>query len=88
VSPRIGSCVLNKLRDLAFQPDYAVVDWIIRHLELTFVAEKPPPGQIFEQVAQMAALMEAMRTPRLPLRPVLMETCERHHECGRGERGL
>jgi len=48
------------------------------------VAEKPPPAHIFEQVAMMAALMEAMRTVKLPLRPVLMETCERHHECGQG----
>ena len=39
-------------------------------------------------VALMAALMEAMRTARLPLRPVLMETCQRHHERGRGEQGV
>jgi hypothetical protein len=58
------------------------------HLELTFIAEKPPPAHIFEQVALMAVLMEAMRTARLPLRPVLMETRSRLHECGRGERGL
>jgi hypothetical protein len=28
---------------------------LIRHLELTFVAEKPPPAHIFMQVALMAA---------------------------------
>ena len=28
---------------------------IIRHLELTFVAEKPPPSHVFEPVALMAA---------------------------------
>jgi hypothetical protein len=50
--------------------------------------EKPPPAHSFEPVALMAALMEAMRTARLPLRPVLMETCFRLHECGRGERGV
>jgi len=55
---------------------------------LGMIEEEPRPGHVFEQVALMAALMEAMRTARLPLRPVLMETCERHHECGRGERGL
>jgi len=33
----------------------AVVDRIVRHLELTFVAEKPPPSRTFEQVALMAA---------------------------------
>jgi hypothetical protein len=32
----------------------AVVDRIIRNLELTFVAEKPPPSRIFEQLALMA----------------------------------
>jgi len=35
-------------------PERAVVDRIIRHLELTFVAEKPPPAHVFEQVALMA----------------------------------
>jgi len=54
---------------VAFLTEYAVVDRIIRHPELTFVAEKPPPVHVFEQVALMAALMEAMRTARLPLRP-------------------
>ena len=33
----------------------AVVDRIIRHLKLTFVAEKPPPIHVFGQVALMAA---------------------------------
>jgi len=28
---------------------------LIRHLELTFAAEKPPPVHVFEQVALMAA---------------------------------
>ena len=31
------------------------MDKIIRHLELTFVAEKPPPAYALEQVALMAA---------------------------------
>jgi len=35
--------------------DPPVVDRIVRHLELTFVAEKPPPDHIFEQVTLMAA---------------------------------
>jgi hypothetical protein len=57
------------MKVVAFLTEYAVVDRIIRHLELTFIPEKPPPAQAFEQVALMAALMEAMRTARLPLRP-------------------
>jgi hypothetical protein len=28
---------------------------IIRHLELTFLAEKPPPAHVFEKVARMTA---------------------------------
>ena len=51
VCPRCG----GRMKVLAFLTEYAVVDRIIRHLKLTFVAEKPPPGQIFEQVAMMAA---------------------------------
>jgi len=31
------------------------LDRIIGHLKLTFVAEKPPPSHVFEQVALMAA---------------------------------
>jgi hypothetical protein len=57
------------MRVVAFLTEYAVVDRIIRHLGLTFVAEKPPPAYAFEQVVLSAALMEAMRTARLPLRP-------------------
>ncbi len=43
------------MRVVAFLTEYAVVDRIVRHLELTFVAEKPPPAYIFEQAALMAA---------------------------------
>lgn len=42
------------MRVVAFLTEYAVVDRIIRHLELTFVAEKPPPAYALEQVALMA----------------------------------
>jgi len=40
---------------LSFLAEHAVVDRIIRHLELTFVAEKPPPADVFEQLALMGA---------------------------------
>ena len=43
------------MRVVAFLTEHEVVDRIIRHLELTFVAEKPPPGYAFEQIALMAA---------------------------------
>ncbi|MBN1273070.1 MAG: acid--CoA ligase [Candidatus Aminicenantes bacterium] len=31
------------MRIISFITDYAVVDRIINHLKLTFVAERPPP---------------------------------------------
>ncbi|MBC7350264.1 MAG: acid--CoA ligase [Candidatus Aminicenantes bacterium] len=34
------------MRLIAFLTDYAVVDRIIHHLKLTFVAERPPPPQV------------------------------------------
>jgi len=43
------------MKVVAFITDYAAVDRIIDHLNLTFVAEKPPPPHVFEQVALMAA---------------------------------
>jgi len=49
--PRCG----GRMKAVAFLTDCAVVGRIIRHLELTFVAEKPPPAYAFEQVALLAA---------------------------------
>ena len=43
------------MKVVAFITHYAAVDRIIDHLKLTFVAEKPPPSHVFEQVALMAA---------------------------------
>ena len=43
------------MKVVSFLTEYAVVDRIIRHLKLTFVAEKPPPAHVFEQVALMVA---------------------------------
>jgi hypothetical protein len=51
VCPRCG----GRMKIVAFLTEYEVVDRIIRHLELTFVAEKPPPAHVFEQVALIAA---------------------------------
>ena len=46
----------GRMKVVAFLAEYAVVDRIIWHLKSTFVAEKPPPSQVFEQVALMAAM--------------------------------
>jgi ribosomal protein S27E len=43
------------MRVIAFLTDYAVVDRIINHLKLTFVAERPPPPHIAYQELLVAA---------------------------------
>ena len=50
-SPKCGASI----KVIAFITDFGAVDRIIDHLKLTFVAEKPPPSHVFEQVALMAA---------------------------------
>ena len=49
--PRCG----GQMKVIAFLTDYAVVDRIINHLNLTFVAERPPPPQIAFQEVLIAA---------------------------------
>jgi hypothetical protein len=49
----------GRMRIIAFLRDYQAVDRIINHLKLTFIAEKPPPSRVFEQVGLMAAEAEA-----------------------------
>ena len=39
---------------MAFITDYVAVDRIIDHLNLTFVAEKPPPSRVLTEVALTA----------------------------------
>jgi hypothetical protein len=48
------------MKVIAFLTDYAVVDRIINHLKLSFVADKPPPPHIAYQEVLMAA--ETTRT--------------------------
>jgi transposase len=51
VCPQCG----GQMKVIAFLTDYAVVDRIINHLKLTFVAERPPPPHIAYQEVLMAA---------------------------------
>jgi len=44
----------GEMRIIAFLTDYAVVDRIINHLKLTFVADRPPPPHIAYQEVLMA----------------------------------
>jgi hypothetical protein len=45
----------GQMKVIAFLTDYAVVDRMIDHLKLTFVAERPPPPQMAFQELLMAA---------------------------------
>jgi hypothetical protein len=55
VDPMICPKCGGTMKVVAFITDYAAVDRIIDHLKLTFVAEKPPPSHVIEQVVLMAA---------------------------------
>ena len=46
------------MKIIAFITEYAVVDRIMAHLKLTFVADKPPPSHVFEQV-ELTAVEES-----------------------------
>ena len=51
VDPMICSKCGGRMKVVAFLTEYAVVDRIIDHLKLTFVAAKPPPSHAFTEVA-------------------------------------
>jgi len=51
VCPKCG----GTMKVISFITEYAVVDRIIDHLKLRFVADKPPLFHVFEQVALTAA---------------------------------
>jgi hypothetical protein len=55
VDPLLCTKCGGKMRVIAFITEFSVVDRIIDHLKLHFIAEKPPPSRIFEKVALMAA---------------------------------
>jgi len=43
------------MKIISFLIDYALIDRIIEHLKLSFVAERPPPPHIAYQEVLMAA---------------------------------
>jgi hypothetical protein len=55
VDPLICPQCGGRMRIISFITDYSVVDRIISHLNLTFVAERPPPPQLAYQELLMAA---------------------------------
>jgi hypothetical protein len=54
VNPLICLRCGGTMKIIAFITEYTVVDRIIDHPKLTFVAEKPPPSHVFERVALTA----------------------------------
>jgi hypothetical protein len=55
VDPMVCPHCGGRMKVVAFLTDYAVVDRIMEHLKLIFVAEKPPPSHVFIEVALMTA---------------------------------
>jgi len=55
VDPMICPKCGGQMKVVAFITEVAVVDRIIDHLKLGFVAARPPPSHVFEQVALIAA---------------------------------
>ena len=51
------------MKIIAFITDYSVVDRIINHLKLRFIADKPPPPRIASQEVLMAAETSAEYFP-------------------------
>jgi len=51
VCPQCG----GQMKVISFLTEYAVVDRIINHLKLTFIAERPPPPHIAYQEVLVAA---------------------------------
>jgi len=76
VDPMICPKCGGTMKVVAFITDYAAVDRIIDHLKLTFVAEKPPPSHVIEQVALTRPPREGLRNAVLMIRSRLMRTDE------------
>ena len=55
VDPLLCSSCGGRMRIISFIEEPKTIDRIIRHLELTFEAERPPPPQIVQQELLMAA---------------------------------
>jgi len=54
VDPMLCPKCGGRMKVIAFLTDFSVVDRIIGHLKLTFVAERPPPPQVASQELLMA----------------------------------
>jgi len=55
VDPMLCPQCGGRMKVIAFLSDFSVVDRIVSHLKLTFVAERPPPPRVAYQELLMAA---------------------------------
>jgi hypothetical protein len=55
IDPLICPKCRGRMKVIAFLTDFSVVDRIINHLKLSFIADKPPPPQVAYQELLMAA---------------------------------
>lgn len=55
VNPMVCPQCGGQMRVISFLTDYAVVDRIINHLKLSFIADRPPPAHLAFQELLMAA---------------------------------
>jgi len=55
VDPMVCARCGGQMKVIAFLTDFSVVDRIINHLKLTFIAERPPPTHLAYQEVLMAA---------------------------------
>ena len=49
IDPLICPSCRGQMRIIAFIEDLKAIDKIIRHLKLSFQAERPPPSQLIQQ---------------------------------------
>ena len=55
VDPLLCPTCGGRMKIISFIEDHKVIDRIIRHLELSFEAERPPPPRVVQQDLLMAA---------------------------------
>ena len=55
VDPLLCPSCGGRMSIISFIDDHTVIDRIIRHLKLTFEAERPPPPNVVQQDLLMAA---------------------------------
>jgi len=55
IDPLLCRSCGGQMRIISFIEDHKVIDKIIDHLKLTFMAERPPPPQVLQHELRMTA---------------------------------